>query len=397
MTQGTQVAIVGAAVARELAVRGVGVALLDRGELSSGTTGLGEGNVLVSDKDAGPELALTLAGMAVYDELEARLGDEARIRRKGALIVHPDAATWAAEPARLARMGVAAELLDPGEVRALEPELTGPIRGASRFPGDLQCDPRAIARALAREAAAAGADVRTRCQVAGVVCEDGAAIGVRTPEGVLRAGAVVVAAGPWSAALATGAGLALPLEPRKGQLVRLRAPRPDLMRHKVVDGSYLLAVASPDAGLQVSTVVETTWEGDVLVGSSRERRGFDTSVDEAVSDALVARASRLFPRLAGFPRAAAWAGLRPWLPDHLPAIGPSRAVPGLWLATGHEGAGVALGPVTGRLVAQCYCGEAPVVDPAPFDPDRFIPSGAPAHPAAPRSRPAARGSAGRPR
>jgi glycine/D-amino acid oxidase-like deaminating enzyme len=125
------------------------------------------------------------------------------------------------------------------------------------------------------------------------------------------------------------------------------------------------------AGLEVSTVVETTWEGDVLVGSSRERRGFDTSVDPAVTDAMIARAARLFPRLPQLEPAAAWAGLRPWLPDHLPAIGPSRAVPGLWVATGHEGAGVALGPVTGRLVAQLYAGEPPVVAVGPFDPDRF--------------------------
>ena len=60
-------------------------------------------------------------------------------------------------------------------------------------------------------------------------------------------------------------------------------------------------------------------------------------------------------------------------PDRLPAIGPAVAVAGLWLATGHEGAGVALGPVSGRLVAQLYTGEAPVVDPAPFTPDRFGP------------------------
>ena len=95
--------IVGAAVARELAVRGVAVTLLDRGAVSSGTTGLGEGNVLCSDKDAGPELELARAGLALYGELEERLGDEARIRRKGALIVHTDEATWAAEPARLER------------------------------------------------------------------------------------------------------------------------------------------------------------------------------------------------------------------------------------------------------------------------------------------------------
>jgi glycine/D-amino acid oxidase-like deaminating enzyme len=197
---------------------------------------------------------------------------------------------------------------------------------------------------------------------AGVTLEDGGRIAAR---------AVVIAAGAWSAPLAAAAGLPLPLEPRKGQLVRLAAPAPGLIRHKVVDGSYLRSVASGASGLQVGTVVETTWEGDVLVGSSRQRRGFDTSVDPAVSDALVARAAGLFPRLARLRVAAAWAGLRPWLPDHLPAIGPSRRVPGLWVATGHEGAGVALGPVTGRLVAQLLCGEPPDVEPAPFDPDRF--------------------------
>ena len=360
--------IVGAAVARELAVRGVAVTLLDRGAVSSGTTGLGEGNVLCSDKDAGPELELARAGLALYGELEARLGDEARIRRKGALIVHPEADTWAGEAERVARVGVPeARLLDAAEVRALEPELTGAVHGASFFPDDLQCDPRAIARALAREAAAAGAVVRERCEVAAVAPP---AVLLRGGERV-RADAVVLAAGAWSRALAEGAGLPLPLEPRKGQLVRLAAPRPGLVRHKVVDGSYLRSVVSGGGGLELSTVVETTWEGDVLVGSSRERRGFDTSVDPRVSAAMVARAARLFPRVAALPAAAAWAGLRPWLPDHLPAIGPSRVVPGLWLATGHEGAGVALGPVTGRLVAQLHAGEAPVIDPTPFDPDRF--------------------------
>jgi glycine/D-amino acid oxidase-like deaminating enzyme len=361
--------IVGAAVARELAVRGVAVTLLDRGAVSSGTTGLGEGNVLLADKDAGPELELARAGRALFGELEERLGDVARIRRKGALIVHPEEGTWAQEPARLARMDVdEAQLLDAEAVRAAEPGLTGAVHGASLFPGDLQCDPRAIARALAREAADAGATVREGCAVAAIA----PGRGVRTVAGErIAAGAVVLAAGPWSAALAEPAGCALPLEPRKGQLVRLAAPRPDLVRHKVVDGSYLASITSAVAGLEVSTVVETTWDGDVLVGSSRERRGFDTSVDAAVTEALVARAARLFPELPRLPVADAWAGLRPWLPDHLPAIGPSRAVPGLWLATGHEGAGVGLGPVTGRLVAQLYCGEPPVVDPSPFDPDRF--------------------------
>jgi D-hydroxyproline dehydrogenase subunit beta len=365
--------IVGTATARELAVRGVDVVLLDGDQVASGTTGLGEGNVLCSDKEAGPELELTMRGLELYGELEGRLSAEPRIRRKGALIVHPDEATWAAEPARVERLadaGVRARLVAAGEVHELEPELTGEVCGASLFGGDLQCDPRAIARALAREAAAAGAAVRTGERVAAIGRSDGRVDGVVLDTGErVGAGAVVVAAGPWSAPLTASAGLPLPLEPRKGQLVRLHGAVP--IRHKVVDASYLASVLSPDAGLQVTTVVETTWDGDVLVGSSRERRGFETAVDDAVSEAMVARAARLFPAVAMLPRAAAWAGLRPWLPDHRPAIGPSAAVPGLWLATGHEGAGVALGPVTGRIVAQAYCGEPSLVDLTPFDPDRF--------------------------
>ena len=366
--------IVGAATAWELHARGVDVALLDRGEVSDATTGLGEGNVLCSDKEVGPELELTLAGLGVYDELEEIVGEQARIRRKGALIVHRSAATWAGEPARVERLraaGVQGHVLDLAQARAMEPELTGELAGASFFPADLQCAPRAITRALA----AALPRVHTGVEVHGMALEHDRLTGLRTSDGVLACGAAVIAAGPWSRPLAEAAGVALPLEPRKGQLVRLAAATRDqrLIRHKVVEAGYLGSVASVDATLQVTTVLETTWDGDVLVGSSRERRGFDLSVDDAVTEAMLEQGFALMPGLRRLAVDAAWAGLRPWLPDHLPAIGPSGAVAGLWLATGHEGAGVALGPVTGRLVAQLYAGEAPVVDPAPFSPDRFRP------------------------
>jgi D-hydroxyproline dehydrogenase subunit beta len=364
--------IVGAATAWELHARGVDVALLDRGEVSGATTGLGEGNVLCCDKEVGPELELTLAGLDLYDELEAILGEQARIRRKGALVVHRSDETWANEPQRVERLraaGVQGAVIDLDEVGAREPELTGELAGASFFPADLQCAPRAIARALAGTLPR----VHTGLEVQRVAIEGDRVTGLRTSDGLLACDAAVIAAGPWSRALAEAAGVALPLEPRKGQLVRLAASTREerFIRHKVVEAGYLGSVASVDAGLQVTTVLETTWEGDVLVGSSRERRGFDLSVDDAVSDAMLEQGFALMPGLRALRRDAAWAGLRPWLPDHLPAIGPSGAVVGLWLATGHEGSGVALGPVTGRLVAQLYAGEPPIVGPGPFSPDRF--------------------------
>ena len=109
--------IVGCATTYELTKRGVSVTLVDRGEVSGGTTGLGEGNVLCSDKDAGPELELAVAGMPLFDEIEEVVGEAARIRRKGALIVHPDEETWEGEPARLERLraaGVNARTAQPG-------------------------------------------------------------------------------------------------------------------------------------------------------------------------------------------------------------------------------------------------------------------------------------------
>ena len=139
----------------------------------------------------------------------------------------------------------------------------------------------------------------------------------------------------------------------------------------MIDGSYMAAVESEDPGLTVSTVIETTLDGHVLVGSSRERRGFDVTVDPVVGQAVVDCAARIAPGIRALGVDSGWAGLRPWLPGGLPAIGPSAAAEGLWVATGHEGAGVAHGPITGRLVAQALCGEPTALDLAPFSPDRF--------------------------
>jgi glycine/D-amino acid oxidase-like deaminating enzyme len=261
---------------------------------------------------------------------------------------------------------VECELLDPAQIRAAEPELSGELHGGSSFARDLQCAPREIARALAREAERLGARIETGRAGDSIDVASGRVTGVAG----IAADVVVLAAGAWSGPLATSAGLELPLEPRKGQLVRLER-RPDFLQHKVIDGSYMAAVESEDAGLAVSTVVETTLDGHVLVGSSRERRGFDVSVDAAVSEALLDSAAHIAPGIRALQTDGEWAGLRPWLPGGLPAIGPSAAAEGLWVATGHEGAGVAHGPITGRLVAQALCGEPVALDLAPFSPDRF--------------------------
>ena len=325
--------ITGVSAAFALRERGLGVLLLDRGEVAGATTSLGEGNVLVCDKLPGPERGLAILGRTHWEELGRRF-PQARVTRKGALLLRPGTADAA--------------------LRAAEPELATDVTGELEA-GDLQVDPAGLTRALAAQL-----DVRTGVTVASVergsVTLDG---GER-----IECGHVVVAAGPWSGPLA-----GLPVEPRKGQLVALAADGVRI-RHKLIAASYLDAVEDTAGDLAIGPVVEQTLDGDeILVGSSRERVGFDPAVREEVTRAMLTAAARYVPALAGLRVTRTWCGFRPWLPDGLPAIGELR--PGIWVTTGHEGAGVGLGPVSGELLAQLITGEPPLADPAPFDPRRF--------------------------
>jgi glycine/D-amino acid oxidase-like deaminating enzyme len=130
-------------------------------------------------------------------------------------------------------------------------------------------------------------------------------------------------------------------------------------------------VASDSAALQTSPVVEGTPAGPVLVGASRERVGFDRTLSLPAVRALAAGATGLFPFLAGVRALRTYAGFRPYLPDHLPAIGPDPRAPGLFHACGHEGAGIGLATGTGQLIAQALTGHTPDLDLGPFRPDRF--------------------------
>jgi glycine/D-amino acid oxidase-like deaminating enzyme len=161
----------------------------------------------------------------------------------------------------------------------------------------------------------------------------------------------------------------VPIRPRKGQIIVLeRSVAP--VRRKLNEAGYLSAVESAQERLQVALVVESTRSGTTLIGSSRELRGFDRTVDVAVAAALARRAVRFFPGLRELSVIRTYAGLRPFAPDHLPVIGPLPEAENVCVASGHEGAGIGLAPATGELVAAWHAGERPTAL-AGFSPARF--------------------------
>ncbi len=361
----------GAACALYAARAGLDVQLVDRGPVAGGTTGAGEGNLLVSDKEPGPELELALLSARLWAGLARELGAAIEYEAKGGLVVAPAPGTLAALcdlAADQRASGVTAVPVDADQLAELEPHLAPGMAGGVHYPQDAQVMPALAAAHLVR---ASGATLHTGRTVTGVLrTARGAVYGVRTDRGDIHAPAVVNAAGTWGGDLASLAGVRLPVLPRRG-FVLVTEPLPRMVRHKVYAADYVADVASDSAALRSSPVVEGTAAGPVLIGATRERVGFDRSLSLTAMRALATGAIGLFPFLERVRALRTYAGFRPYLPDHLPAIGPDPRVPGLFHACGHEGAGIGLAPGTGQLIAQALTGKAPELDLTPFRPERF--------------------------
>ena len=367
--------IVGAACAYYCAEAGLRVAVLERGAVAGGTTSGGEGNILVSDKEPGPELELALLSLGLWAELGRRFGaEQLELEAKGGVVVARDPRAHEGLvklAAQQRERGIDVIEVNRAELFELEPNLTRDAHGGAYYPQDMQVQPMLAAAVLLRHARQLGATVHTGTEVVGLRHDRAGAIkGARTSAGEFDARWVVNAAGTWGGEIAAMAGAPVPVLPRRG-FVLVTEPLPPVIRHKVYTADYVANVSSDDAGLESSAVVEGTRAGTVLIGASRERVGFDRRMSLPVVRRLAAQAIGLFPLLARVSLLRSYAGFRPYCPDHLPVIGEDPRRPGLVHACGHEGAGIALSAVTGRLVAQLLTGASPQVDLTPFRPDRF--------------------------
>jgi glycine oxidase len=181
------------------------------------------------------------------------------------------------------------------------------------------------------------------------VSRDGRAEGVVTPEGIVRAGAVVFAAGAWSSRLLkfseppcemkeTELADDPRVEPVRGQVLCFRQDdsQPPLFRH---------VVYSPRG------YVVPRRDGRMLAGSTTEHAGFDCRVTVEGINSVRARAEEIAPALALLTPIDSWAGLRPRAWDGLPVLGESEEVRGLFYATGYYRNGILLAPASGRIVA----------------------------------------------
>jgi glycine/D-amino acid oxidase-like deaminating enzyme len=362
--------VIGACVAYYLAKENARVVVLERGDIASGTSSHGEGNVLIHDKQPGIDTQMAHASQKLFKALAAELSCDFEYVERGSVLLIESEEEWKAAEALAARQaadGYPIRMLSQDEIQRQEPFLAEDIIGAVEIDCDAAINPMAFTFGLCREAEKLGADIRTYSPVRRITrSKDGAVRSVQTVDEEYRTKYVVDCAGVWARDIGRMVGVDIPIRPRQGQL--LVAERTFTVgSRKIVEFGYLMAKfgdssyrrnVSPDLErMGIAFVFEPTQAGNFLVGSSRAFVGYDTDVSIEVMRGLARRALRFFPVLKDINVIRAYAGLRPYCPDHFPIVSAVKDVPGFYIAAGHEGDGVGLAPITGKLITEMITGK----------------------------------------
>jgi len=348
----------GCALARELALRGRQVTVLERSvpgaEASSAAGGILGPHLEASHGDS--FLTLGRYSLGLYPQwiaaIEEEAGQEVGFEQCGGMQLCFDTEQLGSLRNRALQMqeaGLPAEWLEPHQCLELEPQL-GAVLGGIHFPEEAQVEPRLLMAALSVAARKAGAEFVSDTVLA--VEEDGQS--VRCNSGLRRARDLVLAAGAWTTTL-EGVGLSnTSVQPARGQMLKLVCSQPPARAILFSERGY--AVPRSD--------------GTVLIGSTLEFVGFNKGVTLAGMQNILDTGVELLPCLGEAQLDDSWSGFRPWTPDELPILGHGSRQR-LWFSTGHYRNGILLAPGSARVLADSISGVQPQIGLEPFSPRRF--------------------------
>lgn len=258
---------------------------------------------------------------------------------------------------QVARLGYPRPVeLDPASARAEEPLLTREVAGALLVEGERHLRPEALVAGLLRRLGQLGVEVRAGLEVLGWRAAGGRVVAALTSEGELRAERFVVAAGAWSARLLRPLGLPLPLIAGKGYSITVLDRRARLRR---------------PVYLEEARIACSPFRGALRLAGTMELTGLDDARDARRLQAMRRGARRYLQGWDEGGEQVEWAGLRPLLPDGLPAIGLVPGYANCAVATGHGMLGVTLAPATAGAVAELLLEGRGAPELGPFDPARF--------------------------
>ena len=233
------------------------------------------------------------------------------------------------------------------------------IIGATYCAEDAEVNPLLLTQAFAEGALRKGAEIWSQTEVLDIIADNNRVKGVKTSKGIISTRLVINAAGPFAGEIADMVDLKLPIKPRRGVILITEKLAP-FLKGSMLCSQYILTKhlsgteAPPPYGIGLS--LGQTESGNLLIGGSREFVGFDTDVKAAVPKAIAQYAASIVPVIKNVKVIRMMCGFRPFTGDGLPIIDKAPNLEGLIIAAGHEGDGIALAPITGKLTADLISG-----------------------------------------
>lgn len=368
--------IVGCAIAYYVAKSGLDCMLIEKGDLASGTSSRCDGNITSVDKDPGFDSQMSKISQKLTAELNTELEIPFEYRASGSILVCDSdleleaAAKWVEQQQKA---GLAFKMLDRSDIRQESPYFADDIPGGLECVTDALINPYLFIYSIIDKAKQYGLKVQTQSAVKSISKKGD--FHIETTSGTFTAKKVVNAAGVWAPIIGKMLSIDIPITPRKGHIIVGSRQQPVMMRN-VMEFGYLMnkfggqrRVDPETEKYGVALVLEPTESQNFLIGSSRQFVGYDGGIDFRVVQTIARRAFRFFPKMADFKIIRSYTGLRPWTPDHLPIVSAVNEVPGFFIAAGHEGDGISLATVTGKLVEHLIREETETI--IPCEPLRY--------------------------
>ena len=374
--------IIGCSIAWQLGKKGKKVLMLERGDTADGSAGATDGFVGCHTKKPGPQLDLAIQSIRMFDEIREELGGDVDYEiGAGGMQPVEDREQWdilAQMVEKQQKSGVDVRMITAEEAFEIVPQLSRDICGALYSPSANKINPLKLTFAFLRLAKECGVEVVNGALVNGFLIENGCCKGVISTKGEFRASAVVNCCGSWAGKVAKLAGLDLPIKPRKGQLA-VTEPIGFYMSPTLQCARYNVIKFRPESikdetvlRLGSSMNIVQTADGGLVFGGTREFVEFqDENTFEAI-ETMCKRVLRFLPGLKDLSVIRFFSGFRPYTPDGLPLLGEVSTLPGFYMAAGHEGDGIAMSPITGKLMAELIAEGKPSYNIDAFSPNRFL-------------------------
>jgi glycine oxidase len=330
--------LLGMLTARALRNEGMSVTLLERGELGREASWAGGGILSPLTPWQYPDAVSELVVWSQHyyprlvEELQQQTGIDPEWVQSGLLFLNSPLDLRISQWAE--RFSCDVRSLDPAQVRQHEPELVAADGDSVLLPDVAQVRNPLFCTALSESIRLQGIDVHEQTGVTGLTVQSGRVAGVQTSRGDFTASRVVIASGAWSPLLMQRAGLALEIEPVRGQMIMFET-KPGLLRHITMCGDHYLIPRQ---------------NGLVLAGSTLEYEGYHKETTESARQELIEKAVELVPALAAYPVIKHWAGLRPGTETGVPYIGEHHEINGLYVNSGHFRNGVVMAPASAQLL-----------------------------------------------